>query len=391
MKAKDSIVCVAMTTWEGDYVKAVVKLMEALSGQTRVLFVNYQFTWKDVIWALIGRGNAPWRQMLGLKSRVSIKSNVTVLTPPPILPINWIRSTKLHMFLNQINGWIIARSIQKTMKSIAMENPIMVNAFNPVLGYALKGRIATKHTYYYCYDEISQSEWCKEHGPAYETSFISMVEGVFTSSRSLQNRFETVHSNVAWIPNGVDFELFSKAYHDTLQGNNIKRVVFVGSLDFRVDIDLISHMAEALPEVQFDLVGRVNDKKGVENLSKLLNVNIYGSRSPEELPTFLSEADLGVIPFVKNDFTKSIYPMKINEYMAAGLPVVATDFADLSEFRELIEIASNKEDFLDKMKITLNKKESAERKRRYDVAKGNDWAGRATMFWDFHDKNIKEL
>ena len=83
--------------------------------------------------------------------------------------------------------------------------------------------------------------------------------------------------------------------------------------------------------------------------------------------------------------------MKINEYMAAGLPVVATDFADLSEFRELIEIASNKEDFLDKMKITLNKKESAERKRRYDVAKGNDWAGRATMFWDFHDKNIKEL
>ena len=67
---KPDIICISMTTWAGDYMKTVVHMMSQLAMEHRVLFVDYAFTWKDILLSLIGKSNAPISRMLGLKPRL---------------------------------------------------------------------------------------------------------------------------------------------------------------------------------------------------------------------------------------------------------------------------------------------------------------------------------
>jgi glycosyltransferase involved in cell wall biosynthesis len=89
------------------------------------------------------------------------------------------------------------------------------------------------------------------------------------------------------------------------------------------------------------------------------------------------------VPFKKNILTKSIYPLKINEYLAAGKPVIATGFSeDIYSFKNVIHIAENDEEFvyaIDKA-ITENSQEMI--KARMQVAQQNTWTSRVKQFWE---------
>lgn len=379
-----NVICVAMTTWEGDYMKAVVQLMTALGQQTKVLFVDYQFTWKDVLMGWVGRSKLPVARMLGWEPRLREitegESTVHVLTPMPILPINWIKNHWLHRIFNELNAEIIAYSIKKARKQLGMVNAEMINAYNPVIGLPLQKKVGVEATYYYCYDEISQSEWCKTHGPRFEEEFAEKVDGVVVSSEPLMEKFKGANKNVQWIPNGVDFPLFHQAFSP--QGNvDQPRVCYIGSLDFRVDFDMLQSAITSLPAVQFDLVGRVIETQKVRELQAFPNVHVHGPQSGADLPAFLQQATVGIIPFVKNEFTRNIYPLKINEYLAAGLPVVMTDFAQLSGFDGLAEVVNGEAAFEGALAKALTENDSALRFERAERAHDNSWEKRAhTLF-----------
>lgn len=384
---KQNMICVAMTTWEGDYVKAVVKMMTELSTYANVLYVNYQFTWKDLITALLGKSNAPVKKILGVTDRIDHypqKGEVFVLHPPPTLPINWIKNRKVHAFMNRINARIIGRSVRRAMKKLNMTSDIMINAFNPVLGVPLMDYVKASKTYYYCYDEISQSTWCKEHGPQYEKIFAEKVDAVFTTSTQLTEKLNERNSQVEWIPNGVDFNLFNQAFLHRKMAKVDNRICLIGSLDFRVDYDLLEFISSALPDVQFDLVGRVLEKDAANRLGEKINVHIHGAKSSEELLPYLSYASVGIIPFVKNEFTKNIYPLKINEYLAAGLPVVTTDFANLDDFKGIISYSTGHQEFLMAIKKYLSAPSEKEAAVRNEIARGNSWEKRAESLWNYH-------
>jgi 3-deoxy-D-arabino-heptulosonate 7-phosphate (DAHP) synthase len=97
-----------------------------------------------------------------------------------------------------------------------------------------------------------------------------------------------------------------------------KKIGYIGSLDFRVDYDLLETLIQKRSEYEFMFIGRVMDQRNCERLSAYSNVQFLGSKQPEELPVLLSQIDVAIIPFVKNEFTRNIYPLKINEYLAAG-------------------------------------------------------------------------
>lgn len=386
-KEKETIICVAMATWEGDYAKAVVHLMSALGTFGNVLFVNYQFTWSDVFKKLLGIGEAPVSRMLGFESRIETSEenqSVFILTPPPVLPINWIKSKRLHGWLNQLNGVIVSRAIKRACRKLGLSTDLMINAYNPTLGVPLLGKLDVRKTYYYCYDEISQSKWCKKHGPRYESLFVAEVDAVFASSKALVKKLADENEKVTWIPSGVDFELFNQAFEKPTMAKTEQRVCFIGSLDFRVDFDLLYFLVNALPKVQFDLVGRIVEARQVKRFETLPNVKIHGPHKPKDLPGFLSDASVGIIPFVKNEFTRNIYPLKINEYLAAGLPVVASDFADLLEFSHVISCASSDQEFLHALTNALKETDPGARLTRNQLAFQNSWQSRAQMLYNYH-------
>lgn len=118
-------------------------------------------------------------------------------------------------------------------------------------------------------------------------------------------------------------------------------------------------------------------------LSSYTNVILTGAKKIEELPAYLQYFDCTLIPFKKNTLTKSIYPLKINEYLAAGRPVVATDFSqDIQGFADVIYIGRDHNEFVHMIDQAIAENDCDRIKARMAVANTNTWTARVERFWD---------
>jgi teichuronic acid biosynthesis glycosyltransferase TuaH len=108
------------------------------------------------------------------------------------------------------------------------------------------------------------------------------------------------------------------------------------------------------------------------------NIIATGSKKVDLLPAYLQHFDCAVIPFLCNTLTKSIYPIKINEYLASGKPVIATNFSeDIRTFSDSISLATSDDDFLQKIDSTIADISPERIQHRITVAHQNTWAARA--------------
>ncbi|EMR04641.1 glycosyltransferase family protein [Cesiribacter andamanensis] len=216
MQQKD-IVCVALPTWEGDYMKTIVQIMSLLARRHRVLYVDYTFTWKDMLMGALGKRATPWQRMLGLQPRLRtiqtrFGSQVHVLTPPPVLPANWIAAPGLYQTVMEQEGGKLRKSILQAMDQLGFKNPIVINAFNPFFGVPMAGKLNESLLAYYCYDEISAAQWCGRHGARQEEELLKRADAVITSSQALQESKSLHNAQTYLVKNGVDYSLFHQGF-----------------------------------------------------------------------------------------------------------------------------------------------------------------------------------
>jgi glycosyltransferase involved in cell wall biosynthesis len=375
------IVCVAFPAFEGDYVKSTVELMRQMANRHRVLYVDYAYTWNDLIGGLLGKKKeVPAKKMLGLLPRLTTQQNesgndIYVLTPPPILPLNFLKNKTMYGFLGKINGWLMQRTIRQAMKSLGIQNPFVINAFNPFFGETLVNKLNEKKRLYYCYDEISACMWAKNHGGRLEQAFIPQNHAVVVSSQGLYQSKKALAKNCFIVQNGVDARFFDVKTEDR---NSSQQLGYIGSIDSRLDYTLLVKLATQNPDKELVMVGRIVAdqpivKAGITKLRSLPNVRFEGAKSPQELVGYMAHFSVGLIPFVKNEQTKAIYPMKINEYLAAGLPVVSTDFAPLSEFEGVVAFGKDLNHFCQLVTQELANNSTQKQAKRVDFARQNTW------------------
>lgn len=385
MKPFDSIICVTQTTWEGDFQKAVVQLTTELSVRHRILFVNYPCTVKDLVMILIGRRDAPIRPLLGLAPSLTRKTTETgheviVWTPPLLLPINWLPDT-FHDWLIQLNAGRVVRGLRRVQKQFNMNKPLVINAFNPVLGLPMLNKLNEYATIYYCFDEISVEPWTGRHGSRYESMYLERVDAVVTTSETLRQFKAVRQPNTFCVKNGVNFDLFNQAR--SLAGPLAEKnpvVGYLGTSDDRINIALVEHCVRTMPDVTFQFIGEVTRPWIVPRLSAYPNVIFLPPHQPSALPALLAKMTVAMIPYVCNEHTYTIYPLKINEYLAAGLPVVSTTFSILSDFNGIIDLADTPETFARALRQALTKNSPAEVNRRVEMARANSWENRAREF-----------
>ena len=373
------IVCLSLPTWDGDYVKSTVHLVGRLAAANRVLFVDWPVSIPS---ALSGRRGAA-RRSLGLEPRLRRLpapggGDVHVLTPPPVLPANRLPPGGLHARLNAWNAAIVGRSVKRAMSRLGMTRPIVISAFNPYHALPLAGCLGERARVYYGYDAIEDLAWNGRHGAAMERSYLAQCDLVVTSSDDLRDRKKGLAPRTECVHNGVDFELFHRAAGQRT-GDPGLCAGFIGSLDHRVDYDLLEELADRRPDLRLLLVGRVLETDRVARLATRQNVEVVGPVIPESLPGWLSRMDVGLIPFVCNGFTRGIYPLKLNEYLAGGRPVVMTPFAKIDGFEDVARTASGAEGFSTAIDDMTREGEAA-REKRIDRARSNDWAQRAGQF-----------
>ena len=391
MLKNQQILCLSNPTWEGNYAKTIVEMMKVLGQHNKVLYVDYQFTLKDVLSTFLGKANAPIKRMYGKdpnirKVQVTAEGVVYVYTPPPILPINFLPRGFIYDVLLRFNTKIVVSGIKKALEFLRMNDELVyIDAFNPSMGLYSVDKFKTKVSIYYCYDEIAAAVWAGKHGAYLEERFIPKVDGVVVTSQGLHQSKNRLHPKTHLVRNGVNFKLFNEGYTPDI--NKHKIIGYIGSIDTRLDYDLLDVVFTAKPDWEFHFVGRVMYPEGEKRLSRHKNVKLLGARSANQLPEFLKTCAAGLIPFARNEFTQGIYPLKINEYLAAGLPVVMTQFSDLREFRNVVSSSNEPSNFLNFLELEVESDDQDKRLKRTLVAQKNSWEYRAETF----SKIVKNL
>lgn len=388
MPTFDSIICVGQTTWEGDFQKAVVQLMRELSVRHRVLYVDYQHTAKDLIMGALGRQkDVPVKIMLGLTDALVAKegkdgSTVHVWQPPTMLPINFL-SAPAHDRLLRLNAGRLVRGLRRVMQQLGLEKPLIINGMHPVLGMAMLGKLNEAATIYYCFDEITISPWMREHGGRYEVEYMRRVDAVITTSEALREAKAMVQAATFCVKNGVDFPLFSRTYElvKAAVSTTARPIIgYLGTADDRLDIDIVEHCVRTMPDVDFQFIGEVKEPTITQRLGAYANVIFTPPHQPALLPPLLARLSATMIPFVCNAHTKTIYPLKINEYLAGGLPVVSTPFSNLSDFDGVVSLVATPEAFAAALHTALADRAPDRVQARIDMARANSWTHRAEEF-----------
>lgn len=381
------IICIGFPRWEGtSYLSSTVQLMSQLARTEQVLYVDYPFTYKDVWHAQKNENSGiPLDELKGKRSalqqrQIGNNKNIHLLRLPPFLPANFLSAPFLY---DQVMAWNAKRAqktIKQAMKTLGWSSPIVINAFNPALGNQLAGTLGESQLVYYCYDEISAAPWIGRHGARHEKQFLQKVDQTIVSSSGLYASKHLETKKCSIVKNGVDLDIFKATASRPLDLPNGTIIGYIGSVDSRLDYDLLSNIAKTAPQHQLVLLGRIMNKEAADLLDLLPNVHVLGPRPIEQLGNYLHAFDLGIIPFVKNDLTAGIYPLKINEYLALGLPVVSTHFADLSDFEGICAIAKNNDDFIQKINTGLNNNQVDVISNRKAFASQNTWQSRAQQF-----------
>jgi len=384
MKDFDSIVCIGQTPWEGDFQKAIVQLMGEMAARHRILYVDYQYTLKDLVMGLAKKQAVPVGTLTSRTKALTVKNlaggtQVHVWQPPVMLPINWLQASA-HDRLIRHNVNLLVKGLRAVMTQLTMHRPLVINGFNPVFGLPMLHQLNEAGTIYYCFDEITASDWMGRHGQRYEPDYLRQVDAVITTSDALCQSKAQLQPNAFCVKNGVNFDLFHQA-RLLADKQPVERPVvgYLGTADNRIDVPLVEHCVRTMPDVLFRFVGEVNEPR-LQQLSTYANVEFIPPHQPHQLPALLAKMSVAIIPYVCNAHTNTIYPLKINEYLAAGLPVVSTPFSNLSDFDGIIDLAASPEAFADALGRALNDQEPASRDRRVATARANSWARRAEEF-----------
>ena len=174
-----------------------------------------------------------------------------------------------------------------------------------------------------------------------------------------------------------------------LQGETRPVIVYTGAIGLRIDYELLKKLAEAHRDKLLLMVGPKSSTFEDVGLDDMENVRFTGSKPLEALPAYLQHASCAIIPFRCNTLTKSIYPLKLHEYLAAGKSVVSTNFSpDVAEFESHIFIAETQAEFVQTIEKAALPSDRQTIRRRMEIAAGNSWEVRVEELEEIFAKNI---
>lgn len=187
-------------------------------------------------------------------------------------------------------------------------------------------------TVYDCMDELSAFKFAPPSLLELEEELMGKAQVMFTGGMNLYEHKKAKHKNVHGIPSSVDRKHFesglSQADPEDLKTIAHPRVGFFGVIDERMDLGLLEGLARELPDWNLVIIGPVV-KIDPATLPGLSNIHYLGGKTYQQLPAYLGNWDVAMLPFALNESTRFISPTKTPEYLSAGKPVVSTPIKDV--------------------------------------------------------------
>lgn len=279
------------------------------------------------------------------------------------------------------NDVLLRRLVRRKIESLRMDRPLLVTTVPNAVG--LVGHLGERASVYYCVDDF-------EAWPGYEATairameneLVGKVDALVATAVELERKRARPGLRTMVLPHGVDVAMFAKGGPEPfeLRGFARPRVLSLGLFDERIDAGLVAAVARQRPSWSFLFVGPRTAPRGP--LDDLPNVHVLPKIGYREVPAWLANVDVLVIPYVRNAQTDTINPLKLRELLASGTPVAATALPEIVRAGgDLVPTGDDPESFARALDRALAARDDAA-VRRALVAK-DDWAERAEAFCAF--------
>jgi glycosyltransferase involved in cell wall biosynthesis len=387
LRGKD-IVCVSSLDW-GAMWGTMHQVMHRLAQGNRVLYVEEPVTMLAPL-KVPGRVKR-WAAVVP-RLRRGAEPGLWILTPPPLLPFGNMRPA-----VNRANQAVLAWYIRWAMKRLEFREDAILWAYLPT-AVALVGSLAGRKSrggarrpgwpglvVYHCVDEHSAFPGfvSPDVVAGYDDDLTRRADLVITTSENLRRSRETVNPHTYTVVNAADFELFNRALDPTvpvpadLAAIPMPRLAIIGFHDSRLDIDALEELSKADPTWQIVLIGPVKAGQVDEGLLRgYANIHLLGEKPRTELPGYLKGVSVALIPYKTNALTQNIFPLKLFEYLAAGVPVVVGGLPELRKFQGVIGVADSPRDYPRLVRQEMARDGRTARAERIALAGENTWERR---------------
>ncbi len=245
----------------------------------------------------------------------------------------------------------------------------------------LAGAFGEEALVYYCVDEFAEfTGYDKETVREQDRRLCQVADLVLTTSQPLFDARQEYNPNTMLVRHGVEHAHFARALEPDLrvarelESITRPRIGFFGLINDWIDLDLVAEVARRRPQWSFVLLGRTEIP--VEPYASVRNLHFLGRKPYPELPAYCRGFDVATIPMKMNRLTHNVNPLKLREYLAAGLPVVATPLPEAQLHYEDVFIAAGPLEFEKAIDSALTRTDDAARRRRSESVRQEGWPGK---------------
>ena len=348
-------------------------VLRELARTRRVLWLNSIATRKPQLGNARDLGKI--RRKLGEFARgaVNVENDLWVATPLALpLPHN--------PYARAINRQILRATIRGLRLQLGIKEFQLWTFLPNVADYV--GTLGEQLSVYYCVDEWSLFGYLdKDQTQAAERALLEKVDAVFAINGALAAAKRAINPNTFESPHGVDHAAFARALDAAtavpadLAAIPRPRLGFYGTLRDWVDFELIAHVARARPSWHVALIGqKLTDTAAIDGLP---NVHLLGQKPHHELPAYCKGFDVGLIPYRIDERMRFVNPLKLREYLSAGLPVVSTPVPEVARYAPHVHVAADAPGFVAAIERALGETEGAA--ARSALMTTETWAARVAQ------------
>ncbi len=383
------IIMIGIQPWDFEIGCNFKDMAYEIARHNRVLYVNRPLdritSWRapnDV--KTLARKNSIEK---GIKVLNEVHPNLWVFNPQVMLEsINWMNDGTFYRYFNKLNNRRQAKEIKTAMDKLGFKDTILFIDNDFFNGLYLPDFLQVDCTVYYLRDYLLAQPYFRKHGINAEPALIKKSDLVVANSLYLASYARQYNPNSFYIGQGCG-DLYFKPVGETVPDDmaKIKKPV-IGYCGFltsaRLDIQLLEELATQRPWWNFVLVGPEDSDFEKSSLHSLSNVFFLGRKDEKALPGYVNHFDVCLNPQLVNQLTIGNYPRKVDEYLAAGKPVVATRTETMEAFASCTYLCNNAGDYLEAIENALTEDSEAAITMRREVAASHSWKNSIARFYE---------
>jgi glycosyltransferase involved in cell wall biosynthesis len=367
------IVALAANPWDGQWMNRQ-QLLSRLATRHAILYSNGPFrTWD--------RGKDEYRRasLFGsFEQRGGIVLDRRGRWPLRVPRLGWLDQTAMQL---------AARRWRRQLSQA--DGPLVGYLFHPTFAPLLDA-LRPDRVVYHAYDLFRMTPNWSSVEEANESRLLAAADLVLASSREIASDLQRRSGkHVEFLPNGVDYELFATAGRHPVPGELAAiprpRIGYTGKISVKFDFDLLLELSQRRPDWHFVIAGPSDelppaDAEKMATLRARPNVYLFGFRPADQIARFTAALDVGLMCYrLGNLWTQAIYPLKMHEYLACGIPVVSAAVPAVQEFSDVVRIAQTPAHWHDAIDSSLQDRGAAAVARRREVGAANSWDDRVAQ------------